>query len=546
MKEDKPQIHLKMKKVLVVDDFFNFRLTVKNMLRSFGIMYIDDAACGEEAVRKLAVRRYDIILCDYNLGPGKSGQQVLEEGKFRGYIGYASIFIMITAENTTEMIMGAMEYQPDAYIMKPFAKEVLEKRIKNIAAKKENIRDIEKAIIDKDFEHAIRTCDEMLKKNPGNLSEILILKGEALLKKADYKQAADFYDKIMRMGNVGWAQLGRGRVEFLLGNYSRAKDIFEYIIAHNNKIMSAYDYLAQTLIKMNKPKDAQQVLMTAINISPRALLRQKDLGNIAYRNEDFETAQTSYKAAVEQGKNSCFKKPTDYTNLAKTLVHCDAPEEGLKVLNSASNEFPKDTDTCLHLSVAESYVYTKMNKVDDAKRALADAQKLAEDMEGDIPANLALDLAQAYLMTGEEEKGTAIIKNIVGSNHDNEKMMDDIRIVFKETGMTDKGEDLIKTTRDEIINLNNEGVKLAQDGRLMEAIAYFEKAAEQLQDNKIINANAAQVLMLYVKETGAIEDYLDRAKTYLDKVRKIDENYNDLPALMAMYHELSSEDENGK
>lgn len=546
MKEDKPQIHLKMKKVLVVDDFFNFRLTVKNMLRSFGIMYIDDAACGEEAVRKLAVRRYDIILCDYNLGPGKSGQQVLEEGKFRGYIGYASIFIMITAENTTEMIMGAMEYQPDAYIMKPFAKEVLEKRIKNIAAKKENIRDIEKAIIDKDFEHAIRTCDELLGKNPGNLSEILILKGEALLKKADYKQAADFYDKIMRMGNVGWAQLGRGRVEFLLGNYSRAKDIFEYIIAHNNKIMSAYDYLAQTLIKMNKPKDAQQVLMTAINISPRALLRQKDLGNIAYRNEDFETAQTSYKAAVEQGKNSCFKKPTDYTNLAKTLVHCDAPEEGLKVLNSASNEFPKDTDTRLHLSVAESYVYTKMNKVDDAKRALADAQKLAEDMEGDIPVNLALDLAQAYLMTGEEEKGTAIIKNIVGSNHDNEKMMDDIRVVFKETGMTDKGEDLIKTTRDEIINLNNEGVKLAQDGRLMEAIAYFEKAAEHLQDNKIINANAAQVLMLYVKETGATEDYLDRAKTYLDKVRKIDENYNDLPALMAMYHELSSEDENGK
>lgn len=535
-----------MKKVLVVDDFFNFRLTIKNMLRSFGIMYIDDAASGEEAVRKLAVRRFDIILCDYNLGPGKSGQQVLEEGKFRGYIGYASIFIMITAENTAEMIMGAMEYQPDAYIMKPFAKEVLEKRIKNIAAKKENIRDIEKAIIDKDFEHAIRTCDELLEKNPGNLSEILTLKGEALLKKADYKQAADFYDKIMRIGNVGWAQLGRGRVEFLLGNYARAKDIFEYIIAHNNKIMPAYDYLAQTLIKMNKPKDAQQVLMTAINISPRALLRQKDLGNIAYRNEDFETAQTSYKAAVEQGKNSCFKKPTDYTNLAKTLVHCDAPEEGLKVLSSAINEFPKDTDTRLHLSVAESYVYTKMNKVDDAKRALADAQTLAENMEGDIPAHLALDLAQAYLMTGEEEKGTAIIKNIVGSNHDNEKMMDDIRVVFKETGMTDKGEDLIKTTRDEIINLNNEGVKLAKDGRLTEAIAYFEKAAEQLPDNKIINANAAQVLMLYVRETGATEDYLDRAKTYLDKVRKIDENYNDLPALVAMYHELSTEDKNGK
>ena len=100
-----PQINLKTKKVLVVDDFFNFRLTLKNMMRSLGIMYIDDAANGEEAVRKMAVRQYDIILCDYNLGPGKSGQQVLEEGKFRGDINYSSIFIMVTAENTQEIIM---------------------------------------------------------------------------------------------------------------------------------------------------------------------------------------------------------------------------------------------------------------------------------------------------------------------------------------------------------------------------------------------------------------------------------------------------------
>ena len=55
-----PQINLKTKKVLVVDDFFNFRLTLKNMMRSLGIMYIDDAANGEEAVRKMAVRQYDI------------------------------------------------------------------------------------------------------------------------------------------------------------------------------------------------------------------------------------------------------------------------------------------------------------------------------------------------------------------------------------------------------------------------------------------------------------------------------------------------------
>ncbi len=540
--EDKPEINLKMKKVLVVDDFFNFRLTVKNMMRSLGIMYIDDAATGEEALKTMAVRRFDIILCDYNLGPGKNGQQVLEEGKFRGYINSASVFIMLTAENTAEMIMGAMEFQPDDYLMKPFAKEVLEKRIKNVVAKKFNIGDIEKAITDSDYDHALRLCNELLAKSPGNISEIMKLKGEILLKKGAYSDAAEFFDKILLIGNVAWAQLGRGRVELLSGNYEQAKDIFERIIAQNNKVTAAYDYLAKTLLKLQSPLEAQQVLMDALKISPRALLRQKNLGSLAYRNEDFTTAETSFKSAVEQGKNSCFKSPSDYTNLAKTLVHCDAPEESLKVLGNALKEFPDAPNTHLHLSVAESYIYTRMNKTEDAKRALAQAQKFAEQMEGEIPSDVALDLAQAYLATGDAEKGTALIKNIVESNHDNDEILDNIRVVFKEMGMADRGEVLIKTTRDEIIQLNNKGVKLAQDGKITEAITYFEKAAEHLPENKIINANAAQVLMLYMKERGVSEDQLARAKTYLDRVRKIDENYTDFPALLTMYRELAAED----
>jgi tetratricopeptide (TPR) repeat protein len=544
--EEKPEISLKMKKVLVVDDFFNFRLTLKNMLRSFGILYIDDAATGEEALKKMAVRRFDIILCDYNLGPGKNGQQILEEGKYRGQIGYSTIFIMITAENTSEMIMGAMEYQPDAYLMKPFAKEVLEKRIKNIAVKKLNIRDIEKAIVDCDYDHAIRICDELIEQKPGNLSEILKLKGETLLKKGVYSQAAEFYDGILQMGSVGWAQLARGRVDLLMGNYDRAKTTFERIIAQNKKMMPAYDLLAKTLLKMGCPKEAQEILVKAVEISPRALLRHKTLGGIAYKNEDYKTAEISFRAAVEQGKNSCYRSPSDFTHLAKTLAHGEEPQEGLRVLGHMLREFPDNSDTRLHLSVAESYIYTKMKKNADAKLALSDAEKFAADLDEDLSQELALDLAQAYLMTGEKEKGIAIAKRIIGSHHDDEEVLDDVRAVFKEIGMAKQGEALIENTRDEIIRLNNDGVTLAREGKLLEAIAYFEKAAAYLPGNKIINANAAHVLMLHMKQAGQTPEGLSKAKTYLDRVRKIDENYPDLAALLAMHRALASGDDHGQ
>ncbi len=542
----KTAVNLKMKIVLVVDDFFNFRLTMKNMLRSFAINYIDDASTGEEAIRKLSVRKYDIILCDYNLGPGKSGQQVLEEAKFREYINYSSIFIMVTAENTREMIMGAAEYEPDDYLMKPFAKEVLEKKIKNIIEKKENFKEIDKSLINHDYSQAITLCEALMEKSPRNLSELMKLKGEILIKKGSYQEASEFYNKVLVMGDVVWAELGTGKANFMLGKYEEAKNIFENVITKNDKIMSAYDYLAKIMIKLNNPKDAQQILMKATSISPKAILRQKNLGNIAYSNEDYSVAESSFKSAVEQGKNSCFKSPSDYTSLAKTLVQRDASEEGLDILNDAIKAFPNNSDARLHVSVTESYVYTKMNKTEEAVKSMAEAQKLAKEFEGPISTEIMLDLAKAHIIMGDEDKGTEIIKNIVRGNHDNDEMLDNVRLVFKETGMAAKGENIISVAREEIIKLNDEGVNLAQEGKLAEAIAYFEKAAAQLPDNKIINANAAQVLMIYMKQNGKNEQQLINAKIYLDRVRKIDETYVDIPLLLSLYRELVPEVNDGK
>jgi tetratricopeptide (TPR) repeat protein len=543
---EKSSINLKTKKVLVIDDFFNFRLTMKNMLRSLGFEDIDDVPTGEEAVRKLSVRKYDIVLCDYNLGPGKSGQQVLEEAKFREYIDYSSVWIMVTAENTMEMIMGAAEYAPDDYLMKPFAKEVLENKIRNIVGKKDNLKDIEKKIKDNDYFQAIKLCDELMETSPRNLSELMKLKGEILFKKGSYQEATEFYEKVLFMGDFMWAEMGKGKANFMLGKYDVAKGIFEGIITKNNKVMQAYDYLAKCMVKLNNPIDAQTVLMKATSISPKAILRQKELGSIAYINEDYSIAEASFKSAVAQGKTSCFISPSDYTNLAKTLVQSDAHEEGMGILNDALKIFPKNSEALLHVAVTKSYVYKKMNKDEEAQVALTESQKLAEGFEGQISAEIMLDMAKAHIIMGDEAKGTEIINNIVRSNHDNSALLDNVRHVFKETGMVDKGNNIIKTARESVIKLNDEGVKLAQDGKLTEAIAYFEEAAAKLPENKIINANAAQVFMLFMKKNGINEQQLIKAKTYLDRVIKIDETYRDIPLLLSLYRELAPEGNDGE
>ena len=138
-------VNLSSKSALIVDDIGNFRSVVKSMLQSYGITSIEQASSGEDAMKRIANKKYDIILCDFNLGEGKNGQQVFEEGKHGGFIPSAAIFIMITGENTAQMVLSAMEQIPDDYLVKPFTNEVLKDRLWKLYKKKEEFADVQAA-----------------------------------------------------------------------------------------------------------------------------------------------------------------------------------------------------------------------------------------------------------------------------------------------------------------------------------------------------------------------------------------------------------------
>ncbi len=132
--------------ILIVDDLENFRLSLRQMISSFGVGTIETASNGEDAIARCQTQRFDVILCDYNLGPAKNGQQVLEELRYNKLINETSIFVMITAETSKDMVMGALEYLPDGYITKPITKEVLQTRLDSMITQRELLKPINEAI----------------------------------------------------------------------------------------------------------------------------------------------------------------------------------------------------------------------------------------------------------------------------------------------------------------------------------------------------------------------------------------------------------------
>ena len=532
---------LKHYKVLVIDDFVNFRRTVKGILASLGVANIADAFDGESALLRLSASKYDIVLCDYNLGPGKDGQQVFEEAKHYQYINYMTIFMMVTAENSMDMVMGVVEHMPDDYLMKPFTKQMLEKKLLSVLEKKNTLSEIIQTMEEMDYDRALTLCDEAIGKGPKHIREVLRIKGEILAKIGDHQRTEAFYKEVSTMGKMPWALFGLGKCQYLQGRLEDAKETFTQLIKTNDKVMAAYDWLAKVLDAMGNPQEAQTVLMKATEISPRVLERQRELGAIAHRNQDLDTAVKSFRTAINYSKNSAFKAPSDYTTLAKVLIDAESPQECLSVLGDAHQVFPNDLGATVQIGLAESFVYQRLNRKEDARESINKVIKATEKSPVKVPADVELELAKALILSGDGEKGKEIVRKLIQSNHENEELITDTRKMFEGLDMAQEGQELLEAAVEEVVELNNEGVKLVKEGQLAKATSYFDKAAEKLPYNTLINANAAYACLLDMKKNGKTSESIQKAQNYLERVHRGNPQYRDLPSLLTVYREISKE-----
>lgn len=252
------------RKYLIVDDFQGMRSMLREMLKAFGAKDIDMASNGKEAIDLLDKSKYDVVLCDFNLGAGKNGQQVLEEAKYRNLVGPATAWIMISAEKTTEMVMGAAEYQPDDYLIKPINEATLQTRLDRILTRKSALSGIEKAIRAKDYSRAIALCDEKLKSSFINASDLLRTKSSLYLTMGAYEKAKQVFEQVLGEREVPWAKTGLAKVNFMMGDFETARSLLEEVVEENKTYLEGYDWLAKTLEQLGDMEGAQRVIARTV------------------------------------------------------------------------------------------------------------------------------------------------------------------------------------------------------------------------------------------------------------------------------------------
>ena len=108
------------KRILAVDDLVESRSAMKKMLVILGASKVDVAMDGDEATEYILNNDYDLVISDYNLGRGRDGQQILEEARFIRRFKATTTLVMLTGDTALDMVMGAIPYEPDHYVTKPF------------------------------------------------------------------------------------------------------------------------------------------------------------------------------------------------------------------------------------------------------------------------------------------------------------------------------------------------------------------------------------------------------------------------------------------
>lgn len=522
MAERSTEVDFSGKTFLIIDDFQGMRGMLRDILRGCGanLNAVEMVANGREAIGLLERTKFDVVLCDFNLGPGKNGQQILEEAKYRELIGPACAWIMITAEKTSEVVAGTAEYQPDTYLIKPITEATLRMRLSRIWAKKAAFAGIDAALARHDQALAIRLCDERLLIDKANGADLQRLKCQLLLAGGELELAREGYATVLAVRDTPWAKLGMAKIHFQRGDFARAKILLEEIIGDNGTYLEAYDWLAKTLQASGDVDAAGMILERAARLSPNSVLRQKALGDVALKLGNLDNAERAFRKSVSLGEHSVLNSPDAYLGLAKTCSAKQSPDEALRVLGSLNKAFDRE-DVRLKSLAVEGQVHHQSGNSTLASKA---AKELSERMaaSGVRPdSETTMEVARLLMATGDHDRAVALLEGEVRNSPDNAVLLAEVQDVFSAANLAEEGVNRVERSRLEAVEMMNRGVLLVRDGKLDEAVVWMRNARQLMPGNVRVLFNFAHVIVAQMQQSGANTDLVAEARASLDSANQL-------------------------
>lgn len=521
---------------LIIEPHPGMRSSLHNMLNLCGVTRIEDASSSGHAIRMLASKTYDIVLCEYTLDGGQDGQQMLEDLRHHRLIRPATLFFMVTGEGNFSKVVSAAELQPNDYILKPFTADNMMERIARAVDKRSALAGIHQLLAYGDQRGAIEACLQGEQGQPRYACDFQRLRAELHMELGEPELAEPIYAELYASKNIHWARLGQAKCLFLRGEHGQSQAMLEDLLDKNKRFLDAYDWLARTHEVESDWSGAQAVLSEAVELSPHAVRRLRRLGEVALEAGDLDAAEKAYKQVVSKARYSEFRDPEDHARLVSALVRKGDPVQAAAVIRDLDKSLAgaRNTAVCSAVSSAMLHEYTgnEARLEESINAALAGCRRATG-----LSNELKLDLARTCLEGGKPEQAAEVLRDVM-RNAANAAAMDKAMRVLEDAGQGELAAQLANESRQEVVDMVAVGAARAKEGDYKGAVELMLEAVAKLPDNGQVVFNAAVAVLKCLENTGWDEAMGQHALALIASVRRLDPLNPKLGALSSLHQDI--------
>jgi DNA-binding response OmpR family regulator/cell division inhibitor SulA len=498
-------------KALIIDDMSGVRANLRTQLLQLGIRDAEQAASAAEALRSIALRPFDLVLCDYNLGGDTNGQQLLEHVRAKKLLQPVTIWFMVTAESSYDYVAIASDFAPDDYLIKPFTAANLESRLMRHFERQDALEPALKKMAAGNMDGAVTEFSRLVQSGSKFTMDALRQKARCLAGLSRHDEAKTVYAQALaiRQG-VPWAELGFARALCDAGDLDKAYAAAATIAVANPKLVGAYELLAEIHQARGDETQTLEALRQAEMVVP-STKRTRALGDVAQRMGNLEVAKAAYAKVVAATRNSVTKNPYDNATLAQIYMDNGESAKALEALKPVQQEFAEEAGFQSIAAAVEARAHLATGNDQAAGAALERALQYVKNAD---PA-AALAVSKACFALGKEAEGERIVTRAVRANHEDAQLVAAARKVLKDAGRDETTGSLVDAQVQEMLGLTERALALAKKAQLAEAQAIIAEAVAGMPKNVGVLVAAAQINLLFLSQKGMDVEVATRVRGYL-------------------------------
>ncbi|WP_080962047.1 response regulator [Chromobacterium subtsugae] len=495
--------------VLIVDDALTMAQGIRAILAMAGVTQSETASHAGEASNRLRAKRFDIVLCDYNLGSGMNGQELLELMRKRGTLPLSTLWVMITGERNYTQVVTAAETAPDDYFLKPFSSQQLLDRLELALQRKAYLAPAHRLLEKGKTEQAIQTLQELAQQADSRQSRLdaLRLRAELLVSEGLYEPALQVYQGLLAQEEIPWAKMGVARILAEQGDSSRSNVLLDEVIAIAPRYTDAYDLLAQNMVDDGAYQEAAAVLEKAVGISPRNFTRLHNYGKALLRSGEAARAADQLQRAVDIGRNNAFFGPEVLVDLMQARSESGQTQQLDRLQNDISTQLGKQPGGQLMLAVCRAMAALAQQRPEQALGQLEEGAEWLRAAETTFDGALRFLAATARLPAGQAaaqapEWARVIALRFADGRHELGSLQEAAR-------QHPACLAAIRTAYDELQGKSQAALELANQGQLEAAADMLRRDAMATLNQRLGMYGCAMLLRICENRQQAAQDYAD-------------------------------------